>query len=764
MKKLKKILKYIAASVSALIVLLIIGALLIFSPIIAGNTEMKTSKERIEAFPKDNFPIANSANIYWNEHMVPFIETESDSDAAFLLGAVNAHLRLGQMELLKMVAMGRLAEMGGPLATKIDMGLRTLDIDKAVDGMIENQDDHTRIWVQSYVDGINWYMTQMEEEPIEYKQLRIPRTQWTPKDIYRLARLASADLSWGIYIQALLNQQKPGWEETWAFLLDKGQKSIPSYTFNSAENVSQLFNHISKSGSNSLVVSKEKSFNNHALMANDPHLGIFAPNMWFLVGIKSPSYHMVGMQIPGIPFIALGRNTDIAWGGTNMRSISSHLIELTEEQVQNAETYVDTIDVRFWFDKKIKIRVSEYGPIITDLPFLSHVKKTIAIQWLGHEPTNELISFLKANRAANFEAFRKAFSGYAVSGQNMLYADNKGNIGQIPAYSQPMLNDPSATLTLIKKPDNAIIGKKDSYDLPFSFNPELGFIASANNLPYPMEIPIAYEYSGYNRMQRMTTVCQNSDSITIEMLKDLQTDVLSYESLEVRAMLIEKLNNQTMALKKAYPTYWNTLESWDGRYNVESKGAVAFETMMYYFVSELLKDTYSEKYMQNYFMNDDRWKSLLPGLLKKETAESVEQRLLKAMRQGKKHFSKYETWGVMHRLVFGSPLARIPIIGKKYRLKNMGVGGTTHTLMKTAQTFTPKKHTISYGSNSRHISNMEDIDENYFVLLGGQDGWVKSPHNIDQLDLWQNQEYIKIPLRIESVKQKFNYFKTEIHK
>ena len=757
MKSTRLSIKYFLRLLISLAIIIIATVIIILFPVISSDANEKSSEERIDAFPESNLPLKENATIFWNENMIPFIDAKTDEDAAFLLGLVNAHLRLGQMEILRMLAQGRLSEMIGPFGTRIDHGLRILDIDKAVDDIVMNQDEHTRLWVQSYVNGINFYLDQMQEVPKEYKLLNIPITRWKSRDVYSLARLASADLTWGVYIQTLLYSKNKGWEKIWDFFLEKGQTSIPSFSSNDGETIYQLFNHISKSGSNSLVVSAKKSFNGNALMANDPHLGIFAPNMWFLVGYKSPSYHCIGMQIPGIPFLALGRNTDIAWGGTNMRSISSHLIEITEDQLTNAKSHSEKINVRFWFDKNIEIRETAIGPVISDAPFLDHVDKPLALQWLGHLKTNELKSFLLANKARNFEEFRLAFKGYAVSGQNLIYADNQGNIGQISAYTQPLLKDTDKTLELVKSADNYIVGGIDSYDLPYSFNPPKGFIASANNLPFPTEIPIAFEYSGYNRMLRMSEVCESTDSITFEMLVSLQTDVMSYQALDLKELILDQVDGNNAQLEEIDPAYWESFKQWDGNYDAASQGAVAFETMMYFFSSTLIKKYYPEEYMVGFFMNDDRWLVLLPKLIGQESTDDIVEYLKEAMKNGKKYFKRYESWGDMHRLVFGSILAPIPVIGSKYILADIGVGGTSNTLMKTAHAFSHEKHTISYGSNSRHISNMEDIDENYFALLGGQDGWIKSPHNYDQLLLWQKKEYIRFPLRIQSIQQEFNY-------
>ncbi|MGC9344123.1 MAG: penicillin acylase family protein, partial [Bacteroidales bacterium] len=267
-----------------------------------------------------------------------------------------------------------------------------------------------------------------------------------------------------------------------------------------------------------------------------------------------------------------------------------------------------------------------------------------------------------------------------------------------------------------------------------------GFIASANNLPFPTKIPIAFEYTGYNRMQRMNEIASHSDSISIEMLTQLQTDVLSYESLEIKELIIKKTGKDTRTYEKVNQEYWKAFSGWDGNYYADARGPVAFETLMYFFASSIIGEYYPQEYMKDFFMTDDRWKVLLPELIRNETPEKIKERMILAMKNGEKYFDKYENWGGMHRLVFGSTLARVPLIGNKYKLADLGMHGSSGTLYKTAHSFTPEKHTISYGSNSRHISNMADIDENYFVLLGGQDDWIKSPHNYDQLELWQKRE------------------------
>ena len=117
--------------------------------------------------------------------------------------------------------------------------------------------------------------------------------------------------------------------------------------------------------------------------------------------------------------------------------------------------------------------------------------------------------------------------------------------------------------------------------------------------------------------------------------------------------------------------------------------------------------------------------------------------------------AKYPSWGAMHRLGLAHPLSFLPVIGERYRFADLPVGGSTDTLMKTAHGTTAERHYTRYGSNARHISDLSDLDRNYFVLLGGQDGRFNSSTFLDQAELWTADAYVEVPLRIETVRERF---------
>ncbi len=711
------------------------------------------STHRLDLFPTSGLPVEKPISIYWNDFRVPFIEAQSDRDAAFALGMVQAHLRLGQIEIFRMVSEARLSEMAGPFATDIDRALRTINFSKSVDEQIRTMDKKTRVWIEAFVDGINAYKSRDRKRPIEMEVLNIPDRPWTVVDVLRVGRLASVDITWAFYLKFFQFKQKKGWEKAFKRYLEIGKNSTPSFSNDSLLSLESLIMGFSKSGSNSLAVSKKRAKGSSAFMANDPHLGIFAPNIWLLVGIKSPSYHMVGLMLPCLPFIGVGRNRDIAWGGTNMRTISTHLFELTKEDLKDVTTRKEKIKVRWWFDEEIEVRDSKYGPIISDVPLFKS-EKPIAFNWLGHQATHELSAFLKANRSKNFKQFRSSFEEYGVSAQNMLYADSKGNIGHVLAYRQPLLKNNDKQLKLVK-PSSEFTGRyRKSTELPHAYNPQSGFIASANNKPTEDKIPFAYTYSNNDRVERLQELMDQAGRVGLKELKGFQQDVFSKSSFRIKEELVRRVGENIQVSDKA-AGFWQAFRMWDGHYLKESRGAVAFEILSFHLVDSILLESLESEELKNFYKGSDYWKPIVLEELKKIEPQLVKDKIVSALESGAEQFKKYKSWGEMHKQIFQHPLGFVPVVGERYQLQEYETSGGNDTLLKAAHRFSEEETNVTYGANARHISDMSDLNENYFVLLGGQDGWLKNPHLDDQVDLWRKGQYMRIPLEIDRVKKGF---------
>lgn len=719
-----------------------------------------TMADRLAAIPIDGAPLRGRVTILWNDHQVPFIEAEHDSDAAVALGLVHAHLRLGQMEIFRRISQGRISEMGGPVATDIDHGLRILNFGRAAAEMAATLPPETRGWLQAFVDGVNHYQRNASPLPLEYDVLGLDREPWTIEDVLTFGRLAGTDVNWLVWIGALELRKRPDWPQIWTRLVKNGTSSITSFDGNrDLAALKGILAGLSKSGSNSVAIAPARSKTGAAIMANDPHLGITLPNVWLIAGVKSPSYHAVGLMVPGLPIFAIGRNPWISWGGTNMRAASSDLYDISNVPQQSLKQRTETIKVRWWFDSKVRVRESEWGPVLSDVPMLNNgdaAGPRFALRWTGHAVSDEIGAMLRVSRARNFAEFQQAFRDFAVPGQNMLYADVEGNIGQVMAVRLPGRNGTPPDDVLIKPADanGAWENMKGTADLPFSLNPEDGFLVSANNRPAETKTPVGFFFSPDDRVVRMKRIIAGNGRMDIDDVKGIQQDVYMTSSVRLRDVYIERIRALPGPLDEKTGKAIDLMARWDGHYTTASRGAVAFELLhgafQRQFYTRLLGPEDGARYLRS-----GRIKSLLIEDMSSADPELVNASLTQSLKDLSERIDDFATWGEMHRLAIAHPLSFLPLIGGRYEFENYPVGGSSDTLMKTAHGGEGERHNTRYGSNARHVSDMSDVDRNYFALIGGQDGWFRSANFADQVPLWLSGSYITVPLRPETIRKTF---------
>ncbi len=725
----------------------------------------KDFETRLGDFPVRDIPLHGKAEIRWNDYQIPFIKADNDRDAAFLLGMVHAHLRLGQMYIFREVVNHRLAKHAGPLATRIDHSLMAMDLFAATDEIIRRMDEPTKLWISAFVEGINLYQQRNTDLPAELKALKIEPQDWELKDIVKIGRMISADVNWFSWFSYLKLQDEPGWEGFWEKLLAGGGGNSLSHGTPDGEKAQTLnilgsiLNGLSKSGSNAFVISPQKSTTNSAIMASDPHLGIMLPNMWLIAGYQSPSYHVLGMMFPALPMVLVGRNENISFSGTNMRSASSDLFELSPDEIDNLTTSEQTIKVRWWFDKKVRLRRSEIGPVISDAPLFEANGKTIAMRWVGHEYSDELGAALRMNRAKDWDGFVKSFGSYAVSGQNYLYADTKGNIGLLPAVKIPIRSYSEPARITLKSGDKSTAwqGFLTATELPNIYNPEIGFIASANNQPLKASTPLGFFFSSDDRIDRMNSYFSALDKVSMDDIRKLHTDtyVISSHLLAQKFVQLLQLTPQE-SRSKAHAEILGNLQDWDGYYTADSKAAVIFQILLMNYSAEYYTPRYDKAFARKIMASDGLAEMLLSDI-ESGSIETAIGIMDKAVRKTRRSINRHENWGEMHRMSLNHYFGRIPWIGSRYRYLEYPGAGTTNSLMKTAHNLTHKKHQSSYGANSRFVTFMHDDRENYFVLLGGQDGWLGSEGLYNQVPLWRDGQYIKIPFQWEDVEKDFTH-------
>jgi len=706
-------------------------------------------EQRLAMLPLEGAPLSRAVAISWNDYQVPFIEADSEEDLAVALGVVHAHLRLGQIELTRRLALGRISEVVGRRGIDIDRLVRTFDIARAVPQILETMPVKTRNWLESFVRGINHVVDRAPERPREFSLLNIAAARFSVSDIVTLGRLIAADVNWLVWMRLLKYRNDPDWPRLWRRLLLHDLLSVSSDR--NAGFASGLMEALTgsaiRSGSNSLAVAAAKSQTGGALIANDPHLSIILPNPWLLACVKSPSLHAVGLMIPGLPFIAIGRNPWIAWGGASLHAASSDLIavppgtELSER--------VETIGVRGARDTTLRIRQSPWGPVVSDLPQFRSYNGVLALRWTGHSSSDEFSAMLQVGAARNWDEFRRAFDDYAVPGLEMNFAHIHGHIGQVAAVKLPRRTE-AEPADIVSAPESGWETPMKSADLPARFDPPQGFLASANarpKAPFPI---VGFHFSPPNRLLRLNHLLGSPPKLAVSDLMRIQSDVHLAEALTERDLLVSWLRE--IGPQSRAEALWEALGNWDGNYDWQSKGALAFEVLFFHLARELVPARRHSAYDAAWGTRALLWSDIL-AVEPDARRGALNRAVIKAARD----FKRGGNWGRRHRLVLAHPLGLIPVLGRGYRFADLPASGASETLMKTAHGLTNRRHSARYGSVARHISDLADPDANYFALLGGQDGRFGSSSFIDQLALWRRSEYIQLPLRPETARNNFRH-------
>ncbi len=722
----------------------------------AGPPKALSLSERLEMLPTAGAPLDRAVDILWSRRGVPFIEASSDADLATTLGIVHAHLRLAEMELLRLLAHGRLSEAVGPVALDVDHLLRLFDFGRAAPETLTALPEETRRWLEAFVGGVNHQIRNAPARPHEFRVLGIESAPWRVSDILTIARLVSADVNWVVWSQLLRLREGQGWDALWRRV--RRQSSAPDVAAapNGASSFSRILGPAARWASNSIAISAPRSATGGALIASDPHLGLHLPGAWLVAGYKTPTRNAVGLMPPGLPFVAIGRNPWIAWGGTNLHAASSDFFDVSDlPQAEIARRRV-VLRARGWPDRAVTLRETPLGPIVSDAKLLGLARRRpIALRWMGHRASDEFTAMRLVEQARDWTAFRRALDGVSVPGQTMTFADVDGRVGRARAAWLPdRTSGALAKPTLDRRDDGAWRRIRRGSDLPAEFDPPRGFVVSANERPEtgadPDPVPIGFFFSPPDRARRLTALLEAEASMTLEGVRSLQSDVFCASSFALSRRFLELLPPPEELGEASSAA--RAMAEWDGRYEAASSGALAFELMFRGFV----RAHYSEAAARGYWAVWDP-RSLVSKDLSEEGREAAARSLRRAIPRAGRRFSRFGRWGRMHRLRLSHPFGFAPVVGRRYVVSDAPADGGDDTINKTASSFGDEGGAAIYGSCARHISDLSDLDRNYFVLLGGQDGWLGSESFADQLPLWRAGRYLQAPLRPETARASSPY-------
>ena len=741
----------------------------------------------------------DSVVVYRDDVGTPHIYAHNEGDLYRATGFIMAQERMWQMDLLRRVTLGRLSEIFGADMIETDLLLRSLRYPEKSAKVIEETPAEILSALTAFTDGVNQYLGQYKDNlPLEFFLLGYKPEKW---EIIHSVNLISF-MAWDL---------KAGWNE---FILEAIKNKIDSIHFvgllpdvTSYKSVSFNQEHLDMlsennvmnldkltelgadvlCGSNNWAVAGKKSITGKPILASDMHLNFNVPGIWIQMHQKiEGKLNVSGLVLPGQPLVIVGHNDSIAWGMTNVYADN---IDFYEERINPADSnqYLFKGEWRDFTIVPVKIKVKNSPDYETSYklnhrgPVVSRIKKVknkvLTIKWAGDMPSNEIKSVYEVNRASNWQEFREAFSTFRSIGQNIAYADAKGNIGLQACVGIP-----------IRKRNNTfevLPGWTDEYDwqgvipfdeLPSEYNPERGYISSANNRTIDTTYPyhIGSWYAAPYRIERIRELLESKEKFSVDDFITMQ--------LDTKSKLVERLNDKCFTLllpsdfnkneRKAY----ELLDKWDGNMDASLVQPALVEVFLYMLMQEIFKDELGEELFNMLLDNRKLTEIAIFNLLSTDSSawinnietdktENFEEVVNAAFKKSIEYLTNNFganinawKWGRIHTITLPHPLSKVEVLDKIFKLNRgpYAVGGSTHTVSPFSYSlFKPTK--IKHGASHRHIFSLDNWDLTLSVIPTGNSGIVSSEFYCDQTDLYINGLYHADYFSDEIISKKFKY-------
>lgn len=785
-------LAYVLAGLVLLVVVLAVGARWY-----VGRAEADPSRDAVLA------GLGAEVEVWRDSLGVPHVWAKDEADLFRAVGYVHAQDRLWQMELFRRVAEGRMAEILGPQLVDTDRFLRTLGMGRAAGFTELTLDPESRRLLQAYADGVNaWIDHHPGPLPPEFLALRFRPEHWTVRNTLAIGKVMAWDLAdWnvGLDVQRAIDAVGPqlaadvapfypewgatilGADAQWA---GKGgapatPPSVPAITTPAApadssakqsavplprvpELALALLDGVSASNaSNSWVIGGSRTRSGKPILANDTHLALRAPSLWYLGAIHGGGIEATGMMIPGVPIIVIGHSKRVAWGYTNAMVDD---VDFFVEQVDPAdstryrtpegwaafETRPETIQVKGTAPVVQHVRITRHGPVLSDVEDRV-AGKVLAMRWTAHDPSNEMTAMMGMNRAMNAQDFMQAIRAFNNPHQNVIFADVDGVIGYWMGGRVPIRRGGDGVL-----PVPGWTGEGDwtgylSFDQhPHALNPADGFIVTANNRQvaesggYPHRITSNWA-EPYRAMRIREMVSAGRDLTAADVARQ-QMDVRDGMALRYRAFAVraaELAGNSAAAA---------ALRAWPGDASVDSHAAALF----YVWIEKLRRRISDDEFRGKpvYFPRTalervlDRNGGAWVDDVTTSKVETLDEQLAAAMRDAIEAVGT-KTWGELHVTEINHPLGVSAVLDRSLRL-NIGPfpnGGAGNTVNVAGYSGRNLPFVNAYGPSQRHVVDMGDVDgQGGFVIPTGQSGLPTSRHYRDQTPMWRTGRLWRIPL------------------
>lgn len=725
-----------------------------------------------------------------DRHGIPHIEAVTANDAFFAVGFVHAQDRLWQLTMNRHIASGRISEIAGKATIGTDIFLRTLSVHDRAKKAWEHQTPEAKAVMKAYSDGINAFLaTRKGALPPEFLLTGIEPEPWTPIDSLAWLKMMAFDLggNYGMELARLdlLSILSP--QQVSEFYPPyPGDAPIPIpdlealYDGLDIRQVRAANNELGMPrglGSNNWVISGDHTRSGLPLLANDPHLGLSTPSLWYLIHVKVGEQQAIGASMPGLPFVVLGRNSMAAWGFTNVNPDVQDLY--LEKVLDGGETYLtpdgpapfrtrpEVIRVKDDEPVSIIVRETRHGPVLSDgntevaarLP----ESTVLALRWTALDEDDTTGSMGPAiMRADSFESFVGALQYYVAPEQNIVYADKNGTIGYYAPGRVPLRDERNVARGIVPAP-----GWKAGYDwvgtipyseLPRRHNPESGIIATANEKIVEEYYPhyIASEWALPYRGDRIRTLLQARDDHDVESMARIQMDVRSTVAADLLPVML-RLAGERIDLEIV-----TALTSWDRDMRADAPEPLIFTAWHRFLAKSIYADELGERFPRYWkpkvdfllhVLEDGRPEQRWCDDITTEAAEKCAGRVVLAFEEAMADLSlrggedwRDWRWGDLHKVTqTHNPMSQVPKLARFFELTASAPGGTFTVNVAGSRFTSDDPYGFGHGPSYRAIYDLSDLDASRYVIPTGQSGNPLSPHYDDLMPLWLGGASLVIP-------------------
>ncbi|HEX5112037.1 MAG TPA: penicillin acylase family protein [Saprospiraceae bacterium] len=720
--------------------------------------------------------VRHNVRIQFDDRDIPHVYAATIEDALYAQGYLHAANRLFAMEATTRSAAGRLSELFGARTLAIDRkqrerGYEHSAIEKAA---YWQQFPRNKALLDAYTQGVNDYIHSLKYEdwPFEYKLLSHAPAEWSivqsalvmtsmainlcikENDVeYSTAKqkLSPEDFQFLYPLHNIKESPVIPSEKKWEFSKDRpgasGEDSKQVIGSKASKEKAAL------NGSNNWAVSGAKTKNGFPILANDPHLNLTLPNIWYEMEFHTPDMHVHGVSLPGLPFIILGFNDAIAWGSTNSGQDVLDWFSITwqdstrhkyflDGQLVEATLRPEQIDVRGAHPIIDTIRYTKWGPVSN-----LDEHKDMAMKWIGHQKatSNDLEYLVKIDKAKNLSDYRDAIESFRYPAQNKVFASVQGDIAISVAGDIPVrANGNGETVTSGDKSASDWQDYIPFNQAPFIINPQRGFVSSANQAPtdttYPYPLLGRRTFEDY-RGRTLNLILDTMQAITPDKFESIQQSNFNLFAAEMLPEMLKALYKSECTPSNSY---LDKLISWNYQYNKDQSEPVLFELWYNTFEKMTWDELDSlglmrpEEWRFIEILRDDPSNKYFDLQSTKDTIENASDIVCAAFMDALSIYlqlpdDQINHWGAYKHSTIPH-LARLPNFGLEY----ISASGGRHIL---------NAMTKSHGPSWRMIVELSNPPKAWVNYPGGQSGDVASPHFKDFVESFFEGKYYEVSLQ-----------------